>query len=154
MKKYIGTKRLEAKQMTRGDYNKYRGWTIPENENPDDEGYLIRHSDGYESWFPKKQFENVYKVCNDMTTLTNTSILMCSTDYKEKFKAEYIQIEIRYRGLLNMCKKWDRNELTFKPTCPRSTYDMQLRVMRDYLSILEMRAVMEGIELGTSVSEE
>ena len=147
MKKYIGTKRLEAKQMTRGDYNKYRGWTIPENENPDDEGYLIKDSDGYESWSPKKQFDDVYRVCSDMTTLPDTSILMCSNDYKERFKAEYMQLAIRYRGLLNMCEKWDRNELAFTPTCPRSTYDMQLRAMREYMAILEMRAVMESIKL-------
>lgn len=38
MKKYIGTKMIEAKPMNRGDYNAYRGWTIPENENPADEG--------------------------------------------------------------------------------------------------------------------
>ena len=31
MKKYIGTKMIEAKPMNRGDYNKYRGWTIPED---------------------------------------------------------------------------------------------------------------------------
>lgn len=55
---------------------------------------------------------------------------------------------------LGKFEKWDKNELTFEPACPRSTYDMQLRVMRDYMSILEMRAVMEGIELGTSVSKE
>ena len=50
-----------------------------------------------------------------------------------------------------MCGKWDREELTFNPTCPRSTYEMQLKAMRDYMAILEMRAVMEGIELDTSV---
>ena len=49
MDKYIGTKIIEAKSMNRGDYNKYRGWDIPENENPDDEGYLVKYSDGYES---------------------------------------------------------------------------------------------------------
>lgn len=54
MRKYVGTKIIEAKEMNRGDYNKYRGWTIPENENPNDEGYLVRYSDGYESWSPKK----------------------------------------------------------------------------------------------------
>lgn len=31
MKKYVGTKIIEATEMNRGDYNKYRGWTIPEN---------------------------------------------------------------------------------------------------------------------------
>ena len=46
MRKYIGTKITEAEPMTRGDYNVFRGWTIPENENPDDEGYLLRYPDG------------------------------------------------------------------------------------------------------------
>lgn len=67
MKKYIGTKMIEAREMNRGDYNKYRGWTIPENENPEDEGYLVKYSDGYESWSPKKQFEEAYKDCMGMT---------------------------------------------------------------------------------------
>ena len=61
MTKYIGTKVILAKPMTRGDYNTYRGWTIPENENPADEGYLVKYSDDYESWSPKEQFERAYR---------------------------------------------------------------------------------------------
>ena len=67
MDKYIGTKIIEAKPMNRGDYNKYRGWNIPENENPDDEGYLVKYSDGYESWSPEKQFNDAYRRCDNMT---------------------------------------------------------------------------------------
>ena len=67
MKKYIGTKMIEAKPMSRGDYNKYRGWTIPKDENSADEGYLVKYSDGYESWSPKKQFEEAYRECDNMT---------------------------------------------------------------------------------------
>lgn len=67
MKKYIGTKRIEAEEMTRGEYNKYRGWTIPENENPDDLGYLVKYSDDYESWSPKKTFDESYHECSNMT---------------------------------------------------------------------------------------
>ncbi|WP_300259444.1 Gp49 family protein [Clostridium sp.] len=57
MQSYISTKLVKAKPMTRGKYNKYRGWTIPANENPSDEGYLIEYKDGYISWCPKEQFE-------------------------------------------------------------------------------------------------
>lgn len=64
MKKYIGTKVIMAKPMTRGDYNIYRGWTIPENENPNDEGYLVKHSDDYESWSPKAEFDSAYRSFN------------------------------------------------------------------------------------------
>ena len=67
MKKYIGTKMIEATPMSRGEYNRYRGWTIPKDENPADEGYLVKYSDGYESWSPKKQFEEVYRGCDNMT---------------------------------------------------------------------------------------
>lgn len=57
MKSYISTKLVKAKPMTRGEYNKHRGWDIPKNENQYDEGYLIQYPDGYISWCPKKQFE-------------------------------------------------------------------------------------------------
>ena len=62
MEKYIGTKMLQARPMTRGAYNVYRGWTIPANENPEDEGYLVSYyPDGYESWSPKEVFEEAYR---------------------------------------------------------------------------------------------
>lgn len=67
MKQYIGTKIITAKPMTRGDYNNYRGWKIPENENPEDKGYLVKYPDGYESWSPKNVFEEAYKECDNMT---------------------------------------------------------------------------------------
>lgn len=56
--KYIRMHQVEAEPMTRGDYNKFRGWTIPANENPADEGYIVKYPDGYVSWCPKAQFEN------------------------------------------------------------------------------------------------
>lgn len=67
MKKYVGTKMIEAKQMNRGAYNDYRGWKIPLDEDPADEGYLVKYSDGYESWSPKKQFEKAYRECENLT---------------------------------------------------------------------------------------
>ena len=56
--KYIRMHQVEAEPMTRGDYNKKRGWQIPANENPADEGYIVSYPDGYVSWCPKAQFEN------------------------------------------------------------------------------------------------
>lgn len=60
MNYYMGFKLIKAEPMNRGDYNKYRGWTIPEDENPLDEGYLVRYSDDYVSWSPKEVFEKAY----------------------------------------------------------------------------------------------
>lgn len=83
--------------------------------------------------------------------LKDTVELMNSADYKDRFKAEYLQVMIRFEKLMQMCKKWDDGELNFSPTCPRSTYNIQLTAMADYLAILEARAVMEGIDLETMV---
>lgn len=80
-------------------------------------------------------------------TLKDTVDGMNSSDYKERFKAEYNQLAIRYKGLKSMLDKWDAGELSFSPTCPRSTYNMQIKAMTDYLAVLEARAVMENVVL-------
>lgn len=79
--------------------------------------------------------------------LKDTVTMMNSPDYKERFRAEYAQVVIRYRKLDAMLKKWDKGDLDFTPTCPRSTYNMQVRAMTDYIAVLEARAVMEGVDL-------
>jgi len=64
LKHYQCHKRVHAQPMTRGEYNIYRGWQIPENENPEDAGYLVVYNqhtaDHYESWSPKVIFEDGY----------------------------------------------------------------------------------------------
>ncbi len=79
--------------------------------------------------------------------LNDTIKMMESADYKERFIAEYSQLMIRYKKLAAMLEKWNEGKLHFTPTCPRSTYDLQIRAMMDYIAILEARAVMEGITL-------
>lgn len=79
--------------------------------------------------------------------LLDTVEMMTSPDYKERFKAEYYQLAIRYRKLQAMVINWDNRKLTFTPICPRSTYILQLKAMEDYIAMLEARAVMEHIEL-------
>ena len=65
--KYIRMHQVEAEPMTRGDYNKKRGWELPANENPADDGYLVTYPDGYVSWCPKAQFESAGRPCDGMT---------------------------------------------------------------------------------------
>ena len=65
MKKYIGTKQIEAEPMTRGDaWGKHLLREKPSTENFDDEGYHVRYEDGYESWSPKDAFEKAYKIAD------------------------------------------------------------------------------------------
>ena len=68
---YIGTKLINAEPMTRAEYNTFRGWELPADENGGDEGYLVEYLDGgkpnttthkgYVSWSPKEQFDNAYR---------------------------------------------------------------------------------------------
>ncbi len=64
--KYLGVKLVNARPLTRGEYNHFRGWIIPENENPSDEGYLVKYPDGYISWCPKNQFEEANRRIDNM----------------------------------------------------------------------------------------
>lgn len=79
--------------------------------------------------------------------LKDTVELMQSSDYKERFKAEYHQTKIRYDGLHKMLVKWDAGKLDFTPTCQKSLYMDQKRYMGEYLRCLEIRALQEGIDL-------
>lgn len=66
-KKYIRCHIVKATPMTRGEYNKHRGWEIPANENAADEGYHIIYPDGCQSWCPKAQFEETGRPVDGMT---------------------------------------------------------------------------------------
>jgi hypothetical protein len=76
MQRYIGVKEINAKPMTRQEYNNFRGWELPANENGDDEGFLVEYIDGgspntpdykgYVSWSPKDVFERAYKSTEGM----------------------------------------------------------------------------------------
>jgi hypothetical protein len=74
MNKYIGTKLIEAKEMNLGDYNKFKGWTIPKNEDPKTEGYMVKYSDDYISWSPKDVFEKSYMQVGDNNTITKQNV--------------------------------------------------------------------------------
>lgn len=67
MESYIGVKIIDAKPMNLGDYNKFKGWTIPVDENPEKEGYLVKYSDDYISWSPSDAFSEAYRKTDGMT---------------------------------------------------------------------------------------
>lgn len=77
MKQFIGVKLIHAKPMTRLEYNVFRGWDLPTDENPDDQGFLVEYLDGgqantkeyagYVSWSPKDVFERAYKPTDGMS---------------------------------------------------------------------------------------
>jgi hypothetical protein len=74
LSEFIGTKRVLATAMNRLQYNQYRGWELPGDEDGEDLGYLVEYLDGgkpnhpnhegYLSWSPKAQFDNAYEGIN------------------------------------------------------------------------------------------
>ena len=79
--------------------------------------------------------------------LKDTVELMNSEDYKDRFKAEYLQTKIRYDKLNKMLVKHEAGTLDFTPSCPIVNLKKQEIAMRGYLSVLEVRAEIEGIDL-------
>lgn len=81
------------------------------------------------------------------TELRDTAPMMESADYKERFKAEYIQVVIRANKLHNMIERHKDGTLSFTPTCPIGLLEEQLNSMGDYIRCLQRRAELEGISL-------
>lgn len=79
--------------------------------------------------------------------LLDTVSLMTSDDYKERFKAEYLQTKIRRDKLKSMIQKLDNGALNFVPKCPRNIFIYQLALMNAYLDALKMRADIELIDI-------
>lgn len=89
--------------------------------------------------------------------LKDTVPMMNSADYKERFKAEYYQTKIRWERLKAFNNKIEASERTAfgcqkrvempLHDCPTDLLREQQHVMGEYLHLLEVRAVIEGIEL-------
>lgn len=79
--------------------------------------------------------------------LNDTIEMMNSPDYKERFKAEYLQLKIRYSKLYRMCVKYKAGTLNFVPSCSLDILVEQLRAMGNYIMLLEARAEIENIPL-------
>lgn len=79
--------------------------------------------------------------------LNETVEIMNSGDYKERFKAEYLQLKIRMEGLCAMLKKYKEGTLNFIPSCSYDLLNGQFKAMDMYASYLEERAEIENIDL-------
>lgn len=83
--------------------------------------------------------------------LKETIDLMLSSNYKERFIAEYRQAKIRYEKLKNFCNKIEVETMLGKEVtkhdCPLQLLREQQKYMGLYLSILEKRALIENIKL-------
>lgn len=92
MVQYTGTKTIMATPMSRGEYNALRGWEMPADEDPNDQGYLVQYEgdskanvegfDGYISWSPQKPFDLAY---NKSGTLKQRLFIEMEQLYRRMF---------------------------------------------------------------------
>ena len=82
-----------------------------------------------------------------MKNLNETVEMMNSTDYKERFRAEYWQLKTRYEKLNTMLAKYEAGTLNFTPSCSLELLKNQKSAMGSYLYALEDRAQIESIDL-------
>lgn len=78
--------------------------------------------------------------------LKDTIELMTSDDYKDRFRAEYLQTKIRYDKLLKTLVKYDSGTLPFEPANVELLRE-QAAAMGRYLYLLEERAELEQIKI-------
>lgn len=84
--------------------------------------------------------------------LGQTAEKMCSESYVDRFIAEYQQTFIRYQKLKHFCNKIEAAQISncVEPphNCSLELLRKQQSIMGEYLHILEVRAVIEGVYPG------
>ncbi len=129
MKKYIGTKQIEAEPMTLGEFidktgrNPYAG--TGKEHSTDTKGYFVKYKDGYESWSPAEPFEKVYK---------------CADTFVDRLKTELLELEDK-RTKLNAF--FDTNIFKSLDGHRKRLMEAQFGVMLAYSQILIERINIE-----------
>jgi len=133
MKKFIGTKQVQAEPMTYGEA--YEKGLIRENayvsEYDERPGYRVKYADGYESWSPKDMFDESYKVAE--TALDRVNI-------------ESQEIQKRTLALGNFIFNEDERERFQALSCgSKAMLIAQFHMMGAYMNLLNLRqSCMEG----------
>ena len=124
MKKYIGTKQVEAEPMTMEEAykrNLLQTGRVPNDSEKDNPGFYVRYQDGYESWSPAETFCKAYKLADtplDRLIIEHQELRDKINKLKEIMcRKEFCDFDYKQRILLNM----------------------QLRSMLEYLFIVEER---------------
>ena len=79
--------------------------------------------------------------------LKDTIELMISSDYNDRFTAEYVQLDIRINKLQAMLEKYKNNQLDFVPKCSYELLSKQLEAMIQYRDCLLEREIIEDIDI-------
>ena len=124
MKKYIGTKQVEAEPMTMGEAYKrnfLQAGRVPNDSEKDNPGFYVRYQDGYESWSPAETFCKAYK-------LADTPL--------DRLIIEHQELRDKINKLENFLSSEGFDSLNYKM---RILLGMQLHIMIEYSLILKER---------------
>lgn len=132
MKKYIGTKEVEAEPMTMGEaYEKgfLQKGRIPNEEEKHNAGYHVRYKDGYESWSPAGPFDDAYE---------------CSETLLDRLHIEYSDLFKKFEKCAVFVDS-DKFREIVKDDYPAFLLSLQRDIMGRYAAILEQRiAILNG----------
>lgn len=148
---YEGTKLVQAKPMNRLEYNQYRGWDLPADENGADEGFLVEYLDGgqanhpdhkgYISWSPKEVFERAYKISPvDMH-------FKHQPPHVQRMLKEWRELKTKYDAGRGFCDR-EANSETRQTNISEEDWTLlrdQLNAMFEYLIVLTKRIERAGI---------
>lgn len=132
MKKYIGTKQIEAEPMTMGEaYEKglLQAGRVPNESEKSKAGYHVKYQDGYESWSPAEPFEKAYK---------------CADTFLDRLYIEHSDLMERFEKCTAFVDS-DKFREVIKDDYPALLLSLQRNLMERYATILEQRiAISKG----------
>ena len=141
MKKYIGTKQIEAEPMTMGEaYRRglLHAGRVPSESEKSKAGYYVKYDNGYESWSPADVFEKAYRVAET---------------FLDRLRIERDELHDRYVK----AKNYLSSPLAEKKLTPREKGSLaaQVEFMRQYLLCVEERIkyAMEKLNDKKDISE-
>ena len=131
MKKYIGTKSVEAEVMDELTAVE-KGFARSNEDNHEwRHGYHVRYEDGYESWSPKEVFEKAYKVADT---------------FKDRLVIEKAELEDKLQKCESFVKSEKFREVV-KDEYQSSLLQLQSQSMREYYNILVHRLFADDSDL-------
>ena len=127
MKKYIGTKTVNAKPMLLGEFVKQTGRNPyvndPKVHDNSEEGYIVEYGDSYKSWSSKDVFEKAYKIAETPV---------------DRMQIEASEVNERYVKLAAFIDSGKMNEVV-NDTYNKCLLEMQCYTMFDYIRLLDAR---------------
>ncbi|UKK52111.1 hypothetical protein L6472_05905 [Prevotella sp. E13-17] len=128
---YTGTKTVKACPMSRKTAEEFIGRKVykDSDEREDEEGYLVRYVDGYQSWSPAKVFEEAYAR---------------SQSHLDRMIIEHKELKDRYLKGRDYSFSQAANNMSVKKI---SLLKQQLDIMERYLYVLTERISIEEKEI-------